>query len=262
MYHFLSIPLVATFTLNKRYLHPDYNLTWWKRFHLVFRLWRNTRRIETGTSYKSHAAIAAKLFEIPKSVLGVVVECGCWNGGSTTNLSIISKIAGRSLIIYDSFEGLPDAEVGDHYAAKGDYAGSMQTVTSNVSKYGEIGVCEFRKGWFDQTLQNHVEPIVLICADVDFQASLHDVVVNLWHHLFDQGYFFIDEYMLLYYCGLFWSESFWDKYFHCGPPGLIGSGSGVGVGQYYLGPFDWQVDPTSIAFTRKDYSGHWNYDRN
>ena len=61
-YHFLSIPLVATFTLNKRYLHPDYNLTWWKRLRLVFQLWRNTRRIETGTSYKAQAAIAAKPF--------------------------------------------------------------------------------------------------------------------------------------------------------------------------------------------------------
>ena len=265
LYHFLSIPLVATFTLNKRYLHPDYNLTWWKRLRLVFRLWRNTRRIETGTSYKSQAAIAAKLFEIPKSVIGVVVECGCWKGGSTTNLSIISKIAGRSLIVYDSFEGLPDAEEGDRHAkpeAKGLFSGSLETVTSNVRKYGELDICEFRKGWFDQTLQHHAEPITLICADVDFQASLHDVVVNLWPHLFDQGYLFIDEYMLLDYCGLFWSESFWSKYFNCGPPGLVGSGSGVGVGQYYLGPFDWQVDPTSIAFTRKDYSGHWNYDRN
>ena len=85
-YHAASIPWVATFTLNKRYLHPDYNLTWWKRLRLVFRLWRNTRRIETGTSYKAQAAIAAKLFEIPRAVPGVVVECGCWKGGSTTNL--------------------------------------------------------------------------------------------------------------------------------------------------------------------------------
>jgi hypothetical protein len=85
-YHAASIPWVATFTLNKRYLHPDYNLTWWKRFRLVLRLWRNTRRIETGTSYKAHAAIAAKLFEIPRSTPGVVIECGCWQGGTTTNL--------------------------------------------------------------------------------------------------------------------------------------------------------------------------------
>jgi len=264
LYHFLSIPLVATFTLNKRYMHVDYNLTWWKRFRLVLRLWRNTRRIETGTSYKSQAAIAAKLFEIPKSVPGVVVECGCWKGGSTANLSLICKIAGRDLIVYDSFEGLPEAEINDRYATpgtQGTFMGSLDEVRNNVSRFGNMELVEFRKGWFNETLPSHKEQIILICADVDFQASLHDVVTNLWPHLYHQGYFFTDEYMLLDYCGLFWSESFWKKYFDCGPPGLVGSGSGVGVGQYFLGPFDWTVDPTSIAYTRKDFSGHWNFDK-
>ena len=264
LYHFASIPLVATFTLDKRYIHPDYDLSWWRRLRLVHRMWKNTRRVETGTSYKAQAAIAAKLFEIPKEVPGVVVECGCWKGGSTVNLSLICKIAGRALIVYDSFEGLPAAAENDRYATtetQGLFAGSLEEVRGNVERFGRIEVVEFRKGWFESTLPLHAEETVLICADVDFQSSLHDVVVHLWPHLFERGYFFIDEYMLLDYCGLFWSESFWKKYFDCGPPGLMGAGSGVGVGQYYLGPFDWSVDPTSIAFTRKDFSGHWNYDK-
>ena len=33
--------------------------------------------------------MAAKLLEIPPSVKGAVVECGCWLGGTTTNLSVI-----------------------------------------------------------------------------------------------------------------------------------------------------------------------------
>lgn len=264
LYHFLSIPLVATFTLNKRYIHPDYNLSRLKRFRLVFKLWRNTRRIETGTSYKAQAAIAAKLLEIPKSTSGVVVECGCWKGGSTANLSVICQLAGRNLIVYDSFDGLPDAEANDRYAKpefRGAFKGPLEEVRNNVERFGCPEVVEYRQGWFNESLPSHSENIALICADVDFQSSLHDVVVNLWPHLNPEGYFFTDEYMLLDYCGLFWSESFWKKYFDCGPPGLVGSGSGVGVGQYYLGPFDWMVDPTSIAYTRKDYSGHWNFDK-
>jgi hypothetical protein len=38
------------------------------------------------------------------------------------------------------------------------------------------------------------------------------------------------------------------------------------VGQYYLGPFEewnWGAElpqsPTSIAYTRKDYSGYWDF---
>lgn len=264
LYHFLSIPLVATFVLDKRYIHPDHKMSWRRRVSLVARMWRNTRRVQTGTSYKAQAAIAAKLLSIPRNVPGVVVECGCWKGGSTINLSLACRIAGRSLIVYDSFEGLPDATEGDRHAkagARGLFAGSLDLVRSNVTRYGAPELTEYRKGWFDATLPHHTEPIVLVCADVDFQASLHDVVVNLWPHLDANGYFFIDEYMFLDYCGLFWSESFWKKHFDCGPPGLMGSGTGISVGQHYLGPFDWQVDPTSIAYTRKDFSGHWNYEK-
>lgn len=110
LYHVGSIPFVAIFGLNKRYIHRDYKVTLWGRFRLVTRLWHNTRRIATGTSYKAHVAIAAKLLSIPKSTRGVVVECGCWVGGSTANLSLICKLVDRELIVYDSYEGLPGAE--------------------------------------------------------------------------------------------------------------------------------------------------------
>jgi hypothetical protein len=38
---------------------------------------------------------------------GAVVECGCFNGGSTAKLSIIAKITGRPMLAFDSFQGLP-----------------------------------------------------------------------------------------------------------------------------------------------------------
>lgn len=262
--HVASIPLLAIFTLDPRTLHPSYRMTLRRRLALVFRLWRNTRRIETGISYKAHVAMAAKLLATPPEVDGVVVECGSWNGGTTANLSLICRVAGRQLIVYDSFEGLPAAEPGDRHArpeARGLYCGDLDTVRSNVSRYGDISRCEFRQGWFADTLPHHDRRIVLMYLDVDFQSSLHDCVVNLWPHLTRKGYTFVDEYVLLDYCGLFWSESFWERHFAARPPGLMGSGTGVGVGQYYLGPFDWSVDPTSVAYTRKDFSGLWGYER-
>ena len=36
-------------------------------------------------------------------------------GGSTANLSLACEIAGRELIVYDSFEGLPSPDPGDKY---------------------------------------------------------------------------------------------------------------------------------------------------
>ena len=139
LYHVGSIPFVAIFGLNKRYIHRDYKMTLWGRFRLVTRLWHNTRRITTGTSYKAHVAIAAKLLSIPKSTRGVVVECGCWVGGSTANLSLICKLVDRQLIVYDSYEGLPGAEKGDRYAKgefEGMFCGPLETVQANVRRYG------------------------------------------------------------------------------------------------------------------------------
>lgn len=262
LHHLVSIPLLAVWTLHPRTLHPSYRMTLWRRLRLVARLYRTTRRVPTGISYKAHVAMAAKLLSTPPDVDGVVVECGSWQGGTTTNLSIICAAADRRLVVYDSFQGLPAAEPGDRHArpeAEGLFCGDLDTVRSNVERFGDLSRCEFRKGWFIDTLPHHREPIVLAYLDVDFQSSLHDCIVNLWPHLTAKGHVFVDEYVLLDYCGLFWSESFWEQQFGLRPPGLMGSGTGVGVGQYYLGPFDWSVDPTSVAYTRKDFSGWWGY---
>lgn len=262
-FHFLSIPWLATFTLDKRYLHPTYRMGWWRRFHLVFRLWKNTRRIRTGISYKAHVAMAAALLRLPPDEPGVVVECGSWLGGTSTNLSIICDITGRKLVVYDSFEGLPEPVPGDAHArpeARGLFAGDEQTVRANIDRHGKLDCCELRSGWFHQSLPLHEEPIVLMFLDVDFQSSLHDCVVNLWPHLTAQGYVFVDEFVFLDYCALFWSEPFWMQNFGTAPPGLMGSGTGIGLGQYYFGPFDWKVDPTSVAYTRKDFCGRWTFE--
>jgi O-methyltransferase len=250
--------------LNPR-IDPAYRLTWPRKLRLARRMWRTTRQVHTATSYKAHLAMAVKLLEIPPSVPGVVVECGCFLGGSTANLSLACDVAGRDLIVYDSFEGLPPPKEGDRYATRGQTGflrAGLEVVRENVGRFGAIERCTFRKGWFSDTLPRHSEPVVLAFLDVDYQASLDDCVRNLWPHLTDRGYMFIDEYVLTDYCALFWSERYWRTHFDTTPPGLIGAGTGVGVGQYYLGPLDeWHApeDPTSVAYARKDLSGYWDY---
>jgi O-methyltransferase len=265
LYPALSLPLTVLFLFYSDRFHPAYRMTWAKKGALALRMFLTTRRIPTGTSYKAHLAMAVKLLEIPPEVEGAVVECGSWVGGSTANLSLVCDIVGRDLIVYDSFEGLPSPEPNDKYAnpkAQGLFRGDLPTVMENVRRYGAIGRCQFRKGWFRETLPQHTEPVVLCFLDVDYQASLHDCVVNLWPRLTDRGYVFIDEYVLVDYCALFFSERFWKEQFDAPPPGLLGTGTGVGVGQYFLGPFRGHPliqAPTSIAYTRKDFYGRWDY---
>jgi len=261
----LSLPLVVIFLFFNRRIHPAYGMTWGKKFRLGWQMYRNTRRVFTGTSYQAHLAMAMKLLQIPPKVDGVVVECGCYLGGSTANLSLVCDIIGRDLVVYDSFEGLPPPEPDDKYATdqtEGFLQADLEQVQDNVRRLGVIERCTFRKGWFKDTLPDHDQPIVACFLDVDYQASLHDCVLNLWPHLVEKGYVFIDEYVFTDYCALFYSERYWSTYFDRPPPGLIGAGSGIGLGQYYLGPYSERPPiqgPRSIAYTRKDFSGFWDY---
>jgi O-methyltransferase len=264
MHRTATLPLAVLFLFLRRDLDPAYGMTWVRRLRLALRMHRNSRAALTGTSYKAHLAMAVKLLEIPPDVEGDVVECGCFQGGSTANLSLMCEIVGRRLVVYDSFEGLPAAQPGDRYASdayEGQLSAGLEEVRATVSRLGSVGQCEFRKGWFEDTLPEHDTPIVLCFLDVDYQASLRDCVVNLWPHLTERGYVFIDEYVLLDYCALFFSERFWRETFDRVPPGLIGAGAGVGVGEHYLGPWEEQrfQGPGSIAYTRKDFTGSWEY---
>lgn len=260
-----TLPLAVLFLLHNQQIHPAYRMSLARRLRLGLRMYRNTRRVFTGTSYKAHLAIASKLLSIGPEVEGDVVECGCYLGGSTANLSLVCEIVDRRLIVYDSFQGLPAPEEGDQYASErteGAYRGELEEVKENVRRLGAIDRCEFRKGWFEQTLPAHDSPIVLCFLDVDYQSSLRECVLHLWPHLTERGYVFIDEYVLLDYCALFFSERFWREHFDADPPGLIGAGSGVQVGEYYTGPRGEHPSlqaPGSVAYTRRDFAGAWRF---
>jgi O-methyltransferase len=260
-----SWPLAALFLLTNRSFHPSYAMTIRRKALLAWRMQRTTRRVFTGTSYRAHLAMAAKLLEKSPREIGVVVECGSFQGGSTANLSLLCAITGRKLVVYDSFEGLPAPTPGDRLASPsgtGLYAGSLEAVHENVRRFGNLDVCIFRKGWFADTLPRHTEPVVLAYVDVDYQASLHDCILGLWPHLTERGYLFVDEFVVSRLCALFWSERYWKKYFNTTPPGLIGSGSGIPLGGFYVGPWPEKrpiLAPFSTAYTRKDLLGYWDF---
>ena len=265
VYETITFPLTVFVLLNDPDIQPEYHLNWWRRYRLAYRMFRNCRRMFAASPYQSHLVMAVKLFQMPSTVEGVVVECGCFKGGSAANLSLACEAVGRELIIYDSFEGLPEPQVGDKYAQPGYagwFRGELDEVKANIARLGALGICTFRKGWFNDTLPAHREPVVATFIDVDYQSSLVDCIVNLWPHLTKSGYVFMDEYTRLDYCALFYSERFWRTYFDRNPPGLLGIGSGVPVGNWFVGPM-WtgpkEQFPASVAYTRKNWNGYWGY---
>jgi len=240
LYYVLTVPVAVFFILNSSALHPGYKLGFFRKQWLGWRMFLNKLRVPTGTSYKSHLAMALKIFETPPDILGDVVECGTWQGGSAVNLSLACKLAGRKLIIYDSFEGLPEGQTEDRqgFYDTGDYCGTIEDVKRNIERYGAIEVCEFVKGWFNETLPQMDRPVLLAFIDVDLELSLETCVRYIWPNLTEKGYIFIDEYVGLDYCSIFWSEEYWKRVFNRTPPGLIGSGVGLPLGEYYIGPWE------------------------
>jgi len=263
----LTAPFAILAIMTSESIHPHYRMSWWRRIALGLRMFRNTLRIRTGTSYKTHLVMALKLLETPPEVTGDVVECGTWKGGSATNLSLVCRIVGRRLQVFDSFQGLPEGRPGDREAAgyaKGDYCGPLDEVKRNIGRHGAIEVCDFVQGWFEDTLPSFTRPVVLAFLDVDLEASLDTCVRHLWPRLVEGGHLFTDEAVGLDYVALFFSERWWQRHFGQTPPGLMGAGTGLPLGEYYPGPLKqlkkhglW--NPNGVGYTQKGMSGVWTY---
>lgn len=263
----IAMPFSIIAILSSRRIHPAYKMTWWKKLRLGVRFFLNGIRIQTGTTYKTHLAMALKLFETPPEIAGDVIECGTWKGGSAANLSLACRIVGRKLRIFDSFAGLPAGEPLDREAKwykRGDYAGSLAEVSANIAKYGAPECCEYVRGWFSDTLPQLDRPVVLAFLDVDLEASLDCCVRYIYPHLTPTGHIFIDEVTGTDYCALFYSERWWRENFARTPPGLIGAGVGLALGEFYIGPNaelgDHPMQHSNAgAYMRKDMSGYWSY---
>ena len=267
IYFVLTLPFSILAILNSRRIHPAYKITWWKKLRLGTTFFLNGIRIQSGTPYKTHLAMALKLFETPPEVAGDVIECGTWKGGSAANLSLACRIVGRKLKIFDSFEGLPAGDAMDREAPlykRGDYAGSLEEVRANIGNYGAPECCEYVRGWFKDTLPRLNTPVILAFLDVDLEASLDCCVRYIYPHLTAAGYIFIDEVTGTDYCAIFYSERWWRENFDRTPPGLIGAGVGLALGEFYIGPSkeinDHPMQHSNAgAYMRKDMSGYWSY---
>ena len=263
----VTLPISIFFILSSKRIHPAYRMTPLRKAKLGLRMFLNTRRIPTGTSHRCHLAMALKLLETPPDTAGDVMECGTWKGGSAANLSLVCRMVGRKLRVFDSFQGLPKLDPRDREASgyqMGDYLGTLDEVKTNVSRFGAIECCEFVEGWFEDTLPTLSDPVLLAFLDVDLEASLDTCVKNIWPHLVDGGYIFTDECVGTDYTALFYSERWWKSHFAQTPPGLIGAGSGLPLGEYYVGPWSENADhplhhASTGAYTRKGMSGYWSY---
>jgi len=164
---------------------------------------------------------------------GVVVEAGCFKGSSTAKFSLAADAVGRTLVVFDSFEGIPaNAEPcqrnifgKDATFQQGAYRGSLEEVRANVAKFGRSQRCRFVPGWFDATMPGFKERIAAAYIDVDLASSTRTCLRYLYPLLEPGGVIYSQDGHLPLVIDVLNDDDFWLREVGCPKPVIHGLGS-------------------------------------
>ncbi len=195
------------------------DLSFGQKWKLVKRFNYIHNNIENSHSFDELLIPAYHILSLPRSIKGCIVEAGAFKGCSSAKLSLIANLCDRKLYIFDSFEGLPDHDDPIAHTTmgynlkfnKGDYFGTLDEVKKNIQEFGEIKMCKFVKGWFENTMPNFKEDVVAVFCDVDLESSNKTCIKFLWPRLVNKGFFFSQDAHIPIIIKLFSDKTFWNK---------------------------------------------------
>ena len=219
----------------------EYGVGHLQKAKLALRMKKNNKEINSLSTWQQHILLAEEIFRVPKSLKGDVVECGCYNGASTANLSLACALTSRRLFVCDSFEGLPEPhddesdeicpDFSDYWTYEaGDLSSKdgLKGVKSNVEALGDSAVCEFVKGYFKDTLKElDTDSVILIFEDADLRSAVQDCLQHLWPKLQENCKFYCHEPWSVHVVSLFYDVKWWRDNLNSNPPGFYGSGNGI-----------------------------------
>lgn len=152
-----------------------------------------------------------------------VIEAGCWKGGSSAKFSLLCKMFGYRLHVYDSFEGVEartaqEGVGGTDYS--GNYAAQLELVKEHVAKFGELAVCEFHKGWFADTLVKTPPefPVRGAYIDCDLAKGTAEVLEAVLPRLAEDGWIYTQDYHIASVRALLSSDELWSRLGRATPP--------------------------------------------
>ena len=200
--------------------------------HLLRRMQAASDNLVCGHGEEELLRVAIAIAGTPPDVPGVVVECGCWKGGSSAKLSVAAGLTGRQFFVFDSFQGLPSNAQGPsrtiHGQAvsfpEGEYVGTIEEVRDNVRKYGDISVTTLVPGWFEDTLPSFSMPLAVAYLDVDLVTSTQTCIKYLWPCLSPGGVIFSQDGHITAVLEALEDELSWDANLNMKPPRLYGAG--------------------------------------
>lgn len=234
--------------LKEQFIRNGRNSRWDEtvRRELVDTFTHIHRHVEIHSSPADALSMAEAL--LSSTAEGAMIECGCFAGGTTAKLSILARLLGKSLVVFDSFEGLPTTSTDDavDYHSRftrtfrwepGACNASLERTRSVVEKYGDISVCTFKKGWFSDTLTDEHLPaqIGFAYTDVVLPSSARDCFRALWPRLSDGAVYFSRDVAFTKVLQALFDERLWRDELHDFPPILFGAGYGMRDASPHLG---------------------------
>ena len=226
--HLVSIRLVFALPRVK-------GLSFWGRLRFARRIARISQDILCPHSQGQIISFLSAFMSLPPERTGCIVEAGAYKGGSTAKFSIGAKLVDRKLVVFDSFEGLPDNQE-DHdksilgHSIKnafeaGKFRGALEEVKSNITRYGEIDVCSFVEGWFDDTMPGFSQDVCAVYVDVDLASSTRTCIKHLYPLLIPGGVLVSQDGDFPLVIEVFDDDEFWEKEVGCPKPHVEGLGT-------------------------------------
>ncbi len=190
-----------------------------ERFMLVRKFYLISYKVDCPHTENELLTIARDILNIPSELTGIILEAGAFHGGSTAKLSLVAKLAGRDLFIFDSFEGMPEnSEEGgksifgrEHHFPKGSHAVGLEEVRANVERYGDVARTKFFKGFFNDTLPVLKEPVAAACVNVDLASSTRECLRYILPLVPRGGLFFSQDGHFPWIIALLRDPAFWEK---------------------------------------------------
>ena len=141
-----------------------------------------------------------KLIELAKqtsNLEGDYWECGVFEGGSASRLlEVIPK--DRKLVLFDSFEGLPQETENDNFHKKGDFKHpdggieNFERVKNYFSSYQNVTIV---KGWIPETFKDFTESkLCFVHLDLYIYEGYKYTLDFVWPRLVSGGIIALDDY--------------------------------------------------------------------
>lgn len=171
------------------------------QFSQIYEKYSNYTMIPIST-FTENLIVCSKF----KKVKGSIVECGVWRGGM---IAAIAELLGndRRYYLFDSFEGLPEAQEIDGEAAKKWQENKKSPMYFDNCKaeifYAETamklaGITNYQPvcGWFSETLPkfNINEEIAILRLDGDWYDSIIECLNYLYPAVAKGGLIILDDY--------------------------------------------------------------------